>query len=152
MRRPLTLLAFIAVCQAAGALGALTTDTGRSEWYASLVKPAFMPPGWLFGPVWITLYTLMGIAAFLVFERSREAKAWVPFWIQLALNAVWTPIFFGAKAPGLALLVIGLLWVTLVVTVWAFWHVRRSAGALLVPYLAWVSFAAVLNASIVVLN
>ncbi len=149
-------LVFILGCQLVGALGAATTDTGTSPWYATLNKPAFQPPGWLFGPVWITLYTMMGIAAWRVWERRERvagaSAALRLFFAQLFLNAIWTPVFFGAHRIGLALAILLALAVTLAFTLRAFRPVDRVALWLLVPYLLWVLFATVLNAAIVWLN
>jgi tryptophan-rich sensory protein len=145
------------VSLAAGVIGSLAvTGQGFSSWYAAIQKPGFTPPGWVFGPVWTILYLLMGVAAFLVWQRGlgsrpvRTALVW--FLVQLALNAAWTPVFFGLHRIGLALLVIVLLWAVIVVTMYYFFRVSRPAGLLLVPYLLWVSFATVLNASIWHLN
>lgn len=153
-RRVLLLGAAILGCNAVGVLGALFTSTDTA-WYRELVKPAFQPPGWLFGPVWTLLYTLMGIAVFRVYERPSQTGrrgAFFFFGGQLFLNAIWSPIFFGAHALRAALFVIVCLTVVLAVTLKRFAAIDRTAGALLVPYLAWVSFATVLNAAIVVLN
>lgn len=147
---------FILVCQAAGAIGALTTDTGESSWYAGLEKPAFNPPGWVFGPVWTTLYTLMGIAAFVVWragtDRPEVRRALGLFAAQLVLNAVWTPVFFGAESIVGGAVVIVVLLVVLALTVRAFFRVSTVAGWLLVPYLLWIAFATLLNLSIWALN
>ena len=119
------------------------------EYYAGLRKPPWAPPGWLFGPVWTVLYALMGVAAWLVARNGSSARTPFVLWsAQLALNASWTPVFFGLRAPGLALVNIVLLWVALVGTVSAFFSRRPLAGALLVPYLSWVSFATALNFAI----
>jgi len=145
------------VSLAAGAIGSLAVGgQGFSSWYATIEKPGFTPPGWVFGPVWTVLYLLMGVAAFLVWQRGfgsrlvRTALLW--FLVQLALNASWTPVFFGLHRIGLALVVIVLLWIAILVTMYYFFRVSRPAGVLLIPYLLWVSFATVLNASIWHLN
>lgn len=116
-------------------------------YYARLEKPSWGPPAWLFGPVWTVLYALMGVGAWLVAGTSgSRARAPLMLWgAQLALNAAWTPVFFGVRSPGLALVNIVLLWFALVATVVAFWSRRTIAGILLLPYLAWVSFATALN-------
>lgn len=149
-------LLFILVCQLAGILGALSTATGESSWYQGLSKPVFNPPGWVFGPVWTLLYTLMGIAAYLVWQRGWHRyvvkRALAVFAVQLVLNALWTPVFFGAHQVGLALIVIGLLWVAILATMVLFYERSKLACWLLLPYLLWVSFATVLNASIWILN
>jgi len=124
-------------------------------WFAALQKPVWNPPGWLFGPVWTALYTIMAIAAWLVWRRGGFAGQGIAlslFLIQLFFNALWSPLFFGWHQPELAFADIGLLWLTLLGTVIAFWKVRPLAGALLLPYLAWVTFAGALNYSIWQLN
>jgi len=118
------------------------------EWYEALNKPTWTPPNWVFGPVWTTLYAMMAVAAWLVWQHGgfvgqRRALTW--FVIQLALNAAWTPLFFGLHHLGVALVGIVLLWGAIVMTALAFYRVSCVAAWLLVPYLAWVSFAAVLN-------
>lgn len=118
------------------------------NWYEQLNKPSWNPPGWVFGPVWTTLYLLMGIAAWLVWKRAgfRGARTTlIVFAIQLLLNAAWSPLFFGAKRPDLALIDIVLLWLAIAATLVCFWRVRPVAAMLLAPYLAWVSFALILN-------
>ena len=117
------------------------------DYYARLSKPDWAPPGWLFGPVWTVLYALMGTAAWLVARKpGSAARAPLVLWgAQLALNATWTPVFFGLRAPGLALVNIVALWSALVATIAAFFSRRRLAAGLLLPYLAWVSFATALN-------
>ena len=150
------LVGFVLVCQLAGAIGAWTTVTGDSAWYEALRKPFFTPPDWLFAPVWITLYSLMGIAAALVYQRGLKRwgtkSALALFAVQLALNAAWTPIFFGAHAIAEGAVVIVLLWLVLAWTIRRFFLVHRTAGWLLVPYLAWVTYAAALNIAILYLN
>lgn len=153
----LRLVAACAVSLSAGAIGALAVGNGGGQaWYAAIEKPSFTPPAWVFGPVWTTLYVLMGVAAFLVWRRGlgsravRTALGW--FLGQLVLNTAWSPVFFGWHRIGLALVVIVLLWATIVVTMYEFSRVSKMAAALLAPYLLWVSFAAALNASIWWLN
>lgn len=121
------------------------------EWYARLDKPPWTPPGWLFGPVWTALYLGMGVAAWLVWRSGTGTDRTVAltiFGVQLALNALWTPVFFGLHRPGIGLLVILTLGLTVAATVLLFWRIRPLAGGLLVPYLLWVAFATALNASI----
>jgi tryptophan-rich sensory protein len=115
------------------------------DWYASLNKPSWNPPAWLFGPVWTALYLMMATAAWLVWKRSGWGKAMAFYGIQLVFNAAWTPIFFGAHQPGWALVDIIAMWVAIAVTMIAFFRVSKAAGWLMVPYFAWVSFAMVLN-------
>lgn len=117
-------------------------------WYASLQKPSWNPPGWLFGPVWTLLYVLMAVAAWQVWRRGGFKANRVPlacFLVQLALNAAWTPLFFGLHQPGWAFVDITLLWLAIVFTLVAFWRAHRVSAWLLAPYLAWVSFASILN-------
>lgn len=124
-------------------------------WYAALTKPAWNPPSWLFAPVWSTLYAAMGIAVWLVWSRGGWAAQRRPltlFVVQLVLNAAWTPLFFGLHWPAVAFGEILLLWAAIATTLRAFWSVRRPAGALLLPYLAWVSFASALNFTLWRLN
>ena len=143
----------ILLCQAAGAVGALTTDTGSSPWYQSLQKPSFNPPGWVFGPVWGLLYTLMGIALYLLIRQWPQSRmAVVLFAIQLLLNAAWTPVFFGAHQIGAAMIILIAMWIAIVATMVASWSVSPAATWLLLPYLLWVSFAGVLNGAIWRLN
>jgi len=138
-----------------GASGVVFT-TPESEWFQSLTLPWFYPPTWAFGVVWTLLFTLIGIAAYLVFragtERSDVRLALGLFGLQMVVNVAWSPAFFELQAPDLALGVIGVLWLLIVTTIWAFQRVDRRAAGLLVPYLVWVSFAAVLNGSIWLLN
>ena len=125
------------------------------EWYAALKKPAWNPPGWVFAPVWTTLYTMMAVAAWLVWQRGGFAAQRRPlglFLAQLALNALWTPLFFGWHLPGLAFAEIVLLWLAIAATLIAFRPVSRVAAWLLAPYLAWVSFASFLNFTLWRLN
>ena len=138
-----------------GASGVVFT-TPETEWFQSLTLPWFYPPTWAFGVVWTLLFTLIGIAAYLVFragvDRSDVRIALGLFGLQMVVNVAWSPAFFEFQAPGLALGVIGMLWLLIVATIWAFRRVDRRAAGLLVPYLVWVSFAAVLNGSIWLLN
>jgi benzodiazapine receptor len=144
-RNILVLFGWIALTYCAAATGAFVSTGG---WYASLAKPAWNPPGWLFGPVWTLLYTMMAVAAWLVWQeggwkaRKRELGLYLFQWV---LNALWTPLFFGLQRPGLAFAEILVLDLALLATLISFWRVRRAAGLLLVPYVAWVAFASVLN-------
>jgi tryptophan-rich sensory protein len=145
------------VCLSAGAIGTLAVgEGGFRSWYSAIEKPAFTPPGWVFGPVWTVLYILMGVAAFLVWRRglaSRTVQVALGWFLgQLVLNALWSPVFFGWHRIGLALVVIVLLWAAIVVTLYRFLRVSTVAALLLVPYLLWVSFATILNAAIWWLN
>jgi len=146
------LVAWLVVCFGAAAVGSMFMP---GAWYASLNKPSWNPPSWLFGPVWTVLYAAMAVAAWLVWRRgglARQRGALGLFLLQLALNAAWSPVFFGMQRMGLALVVMMLLWAAIAATMVAFFRVSRGAGWLLVPYLAWVSFAAVLNFTLWRLN
>lgn len=143
---------FILVTYAAAAIGGMFTP---GEWYAQLAKPSWTPPAWIFAPVWTLLYTMMAVAGWLAWLRAGLAGgriAFTFFGIQLALNAAWSWIFFGLHRPGLAALEIIVLWLAIAATIGAFWRIRPASGALLLPYLAWVSFAAALNMAIWRLN
>jgi translocator protein len=152
LRAGLWLGGWLLLCFAAAAFGGLFMP---GEWYASLKKPSWNPPGWVFGPVWTTLYVMMAVAAWLVWKRggfSAQRPALVLFLVQLALNAAWTPLFFGLHRPGLAFAEMLLLWLAIAATLAAFRRVSRVAAWLLAPYLAWVSFAAALNLGLWRLN
>ena len=145
----------IAICLGAGGLGAIATTPEIDGWYRTLAKPTWNPPDSVFGPVWTTLFILMAIAAWLVWKREGFKHAAVPmtlFGVQLALNVSWSWIFFGMHQPGWAFVEIVILWLAIVATTVAFFRSSKIAGWLLVPYLAWVSFAAVLNFTIWQLN
>jgi translocator protein len=145
------LLAWIAICFAAAGLGGLVTAPHIPDWYAQLAKPAWTPPSWVFGPVWSCLYLMMAISAWLVWRQNGLAAARLPiglFALQLALNSAWSVLFFGLHRPGAAFLDILLLWIAIAATVSAFGRWSRWASLLLVPYLTWVSFAAMLNLAI----
>jgi benzodiazapine receptor len=141
------LVLWLAVCFLAAAIGA-SASVQAGAFYAELVRPDWAPPAALFGPVWTLLYAMMAVAAWLVWRRrdSRTARlALVFFVLQLLLNALWSWLFFGWRLGALSFLDIVLLWALLVTTLVFFWRIRPLAGWLLVPYLAWVTFAAVLN-------
>lgn len=148
----LALAGWVLLCFAAASLGGLF---GLGEWYDSLKKPPWNPPGWIFGPVWTALYTMMAVAAWLVSRQGgwgKQRKPLLVFLTQLVLNALWTPLFFGLQRPGLAFAEIVLLWLAIAATIAAFRPVSRAAMLLLVPYWAWVSFAAALNFTLWRLN
>jgi tryptophan-rich sensory protein len=149
MPEPHILAAIIWALILAGAGGALTSI---GPWYRNLKKPSWQPPDWLFGPAWTTLYTLMAIAAWLVWKRVGFTRALGFYFVQLILNAAWTPIFFGAHAMGWALVEISIMWIAILLTLLSFLRVQKTAGLLLVPYLAWVSFATFLNFTLWRLN
>jgi benzodiazapine receptor len=150
------LLASIVTCQLAGVLGAFFTRAAIPSWYAYLKKPSFTPPGWLFGPAWISLYLLMGIAAYLVWQKGFTERgvrtALGVFIFQLLLNALWSPAFFGCRSPLAGMIVIVLLWLAILLTIFLFFKISRPAALLLLPYILWVSYAAALNISIYLLN
>ena len=152
LRSALSLAGWALACFAAAALGGFFMP---GEWYASLKKPSWNPPGWIFGPVWTTLYTIMAVAAWLVWRQGgwrKQRKPLLSFLVQLALNALWSPLFFGLRQPGLAFVEIVLLWLAIAGTIAAFRPASRVAAWLLAPYLAWVSFAAALNFALWQLN
>lgn len=144
------LVVLLLITFAAPAVSAFIEMPGA--WYAGLNKPAWNPPAWLFGPVWTLLYTLMAVAAWLVWKRVGLDKPLPLYFVQLALNAAWTPIFFSAHAIVPALIVIVALWVAILVTWLSFRRVSALAGWLFVPYLGWVSFATYLNFTLWRLN
>ncbi len=154
MNKFLYLIAFIVVCEMAGIIGSVFTTDSVREWYPALVKPEFNPPSWVFGPVWTTLYLLMGISAFLVFVSGKEEsnRALMVFGGQLVLNTLWSIAFFGMRSPILGLIVIVLLWLAIIATMLRFYRISRTSAYLLIPYILWVSFAAVLNYFIWMLN
>lgn len=142
-------------CFSAAGLGSLWTFPSLGDWYAELNKPSWNPPNSVFGPVWTTLYALMALSAWLIWrQRERASVAWplTLFGGQLVLNALWSGIFFALHRPGWAFAEIGLLWPMILATALSFWRIHRIASILLFPYLAWVSFAAVLNGTIWQLN
>ncbi len=156
MKKILTIIGFIVLSQLAGVIGSFFTFDSVTSWYAFLERPDFAPPNWVFGPVWITLYTMMGISAFLVYEAGidrREVRlAMGLFGLQLGLNALWSILFFGLQSPVLGLICIIALWFAIVATMMSFWKISRKASVILVPYLLWVSFASILNYFIWALN
>jgi tryptophan-rich sensory protein len=143
------LVGWLVLCFGAAAVGARFRP---GTWYAGLRKPPWNPPNWLFAPVWTVLYALMAVAAWLVWRRTGLSWECGLFVLQLALNAAWTWLFFGLKRPALALAEIAVLWLVILATLLAFWSVRPLAGWLLVPYLAWVTFATALTAALWRLN
>lgn len=148
----LGLAGFVVLCFSAAAFG---SQFMPGEWFAGLKKPSWNPPNWIFGPVWSALYTMMALAAWLVWRRGGFKLNQFPlslFLTQLFLNALWSWLFFGLKNPALAFVEILLLWIAICGTIVAFWPKPRAAAWLLVPYLAWVSFAAVLNFALWQLN
>jgi len=151
----LKLVGSILLCQLAGFLGSLFTTPAIPTWYQTLKKPFFTPPNWIFSPVWIGLFILMGISLFLVWRRSDHPPfkpALIFFFVQLILNILWSVAFFALRSPFLGLIDIVLLWIAILLTILNFFKVSKWAGALLLPYLIWVSFAAVLNYFLWALN
>ncbi|HEX4271277.1 MAG TPA: TspO/MBR family protein [Rhizomicrobium sp.] len=149
--RPLYVFLFLTL--AVGALGSVATEPSIPTWYAGLAKPGFNPPNWLFAPVWTTLYILMAVAAWRVWRvTGTKSLEMTIFAVQLALNCAWSFIFFSAHQTGAALAELSLLWLTILATLILFWRHDRIAGLLFVPYLAWTSFAALLNHAIWRLN
>lgn len=148
-RSILILIAFLVACFAAAGIGSLFTFQSVRTWYPDLAKPSGTPPPWVFGPVWTTLYILMAVAAWRVWSTaggwSAARTALTIFFAQLILNALWSAIFFGARSPGTAFAEIVLLWMVILATTVAFWKISALAGALMLPYLIWVSYAARLN-------
>ena len=157
MNKITRILAVVVTCLAVGYFSGIVTRSAVTTWFPTLVKPSFNPPSWVFAPVWSMLYVMMGVAAGLVWDRieaEREVvkKALIFFAIQLALNDLWSYLFFGLQNPMLAGLEIILLWLMIFETYIQFAKINKISGYLLLPYLAWVSFAAVLNGSIWWLN
>jgi tryptophan-rich sensory protein len=150
------LLASILLCQLAGVIGSVFTASSLENWYILLEKPSFNPPSWVFFPVWTTLYTLMGISLYLVWEKGLQKpevkKGILIFGIQLGLNSLWSFLFFGLKSPYYAFIEIILLWFAILLTILQFRKISKTASYLLLPYIVWVSFAAVLNYYIWILN
>lgn len=152
MRNGLALVGFVVLCLAVGALGGWATAQSVAEWYPTLAKPSWTPPPWLFAPVWTVLYILMGVSAWLVWKTGEAKVPMLLFGAQLLLNLAWSFLFFGARSPGLALIDIAALWVAIAAMIFAYAFRSRLAAFLMVPYLAWVSFAMALNAAIFMLN
>ena len=151
-RGVLALTGWVVLCLAASGTALFVSPGG---WYASLRKPSWNPPPWLFGPVWTLLYVMMAVAAWLVWREGgwkRQSRPLGWFIFQWFLNLLWTPLFFGMHRAGLAFIDIVLLWGAISGTLMLFWRVRKAAGALLVPYLIWVTFAATLNFTIWSIN
>lgn len=145
----ITPLIFVLISQLAGVVGSFFTASKIPSWYATLNKPSFNPPGWIFGPVWITLYTMMGIASYLVWQKRGDTSlakiSLVVFFVHLVFNALWSIIFFGLQNPMLAFFEIVVLWMMIVSLIIMFYQIDKRAAYLLIPYLLWVSFASVLN-------
>lgn len=157
MSKIVKIVAVVIICLTVGYFSGMVTREAITDWYPTLIKPIFNPPNWIFAPVWTALYIMMGIAAGLVWSKieiQKEAvkKALIFFAIQLALNALWSYLFFGLHNPLLAGLEIIVLWLMIYETYAQFSKINKIAGYLFIPYIAWVSFAAILNFSIWWLN
>ena len=152
----LKLIASVGFCYVVAFFGSLVTLPSIATWYAGLNKPSFNPPNFIFGPVWTILYTLMGVALYLIWDKKKNNKsvdtAIKMFLLQLSLNFLWSLIFFGLHLPFAALLTIIALWLSIVYTILLFRKISNKAYLLLLPYIAWVSFALILNFFIVILN
>lgn len=154
-RSIVALAVFLALSFAASAIGGLFTYPAIPGWYQGLEKPSWTPPDAVFGPVWTVLYIFMAVAAWLVWKRGgwTAQRGPLTLWgVQLVLNSLWSILFFGMRNPALGLVEIVILWLAILATLIAFWKVSRLAGGLLIPYLAWVSYASALNYSILRLN
>jgi translocator protein len=150
------LLASVLICQFAGIVGSVFTVSSIDNWYSLLEKPIFNPPSWVFFPVWTLLYTLMGISLYIVWDKrlqDREVKIGLVFFVtQLILNTLWSFLFFGLRSPYYGLVEIVFLWLAILLTIFQFSKVSKTASYLLVPYILWVSFAALLNYYLWTLN
>jgi len=156
MKKIIKLVVSIVVCQLAGVIGSIFTVSNITSWYIDLSKPILNPPGWVFGPVWITLYFLMGIALFLVWNKGLEIQfnrnAFILFIVQLVFNAIWSIVFFGMHQLLISVFVIIILWLLIFVNIVQFGKISKPAAYLLLPYIVWVSFASYLNIAIYILN
>jgi tryptophan-rich sensory protein len=152
----ISLIVAIITCQAAGIVGSIFTASKIPTWYKGLIKPALNPPSWVFGPVWTTLYLLMGIALYIIWKKGLSTEgvkfALTIFAVQLILNALWSIVFFNMENLGLALINIVLMWLSILWTIVLFYRLSPTAGLLLIPYILWVSFASYLNYAIWTLN
>lgn len=156
IKKPALLVFSILISQLAGIIGSLTTMPAITGWYANLNKPFFNPPNWIFGPVWITLYTLMGISLYLVWikngKKKKHSNIIAFFLTHLVFNSLWSIVFFGLKNTSLALIIILILWTMIFTLIKKFKEINKSSAYLLFPYLAWVTFATLLNFAIWQLN
>lgn len=149
-RNYLTLIAFLLITVGGGLTIGVFNIPG--EWYNGLIKPSFNPPNWIFGPVWTILYVMIAVSGWMLWQNNRHSQAMKLWFLALGLNFLWSPAFFSAENIGLALAIIGSLLATLVLFIMKCWNVNRVAAQLFLPYLAWVSFAGLLNAALFVLN
>lgn len=156
MKNLIKLVLSIIICQLAGIIGSYFTVDSIATWYFDLTKPSLKPPNWIFAPVWISLYFMMGISLFLVWQKGlniqRNKNAFILFIIQLIVNSLWSIVFFGMHEILLAVLVIIILWLLIFASIFSFQPISKPASYLLIPYLLWVSFASYLNISIYILN
>ena len=153
MKKLLPLIIALAIPFIVAYLGSSVTTPSIGSWYATLNKPAFSPPNWIFAPVWTLLFLLMGIASYLVWKKQKKIKTPLKLYgVQLILNFLWSYLFFGLNRPDLAMADIILLWIFIFLTLKSFYKVNKLAGALLIPYILWVSFASILNFAILTLN
>lgn len=157
MKNWLKLIISLVLVSAVSYLGSLATINSIPTWYATLSKPSFQPPNWIFGPVWTILYLMIAVSLFLVWKNNKakptlKKKAYTIFSVQLFLNMLWSMIFFGAHEILSALVIVVLLWLAIIMNILAFYKISKSAGWLLVPYLLWVSFASILNFAVWMLN
>ncbi len=156
MKNLLKLIVCIVICQLAGVIGSIFTMDNISTWYPTLNKPPLQPPNWIFGPVWISLYIMMGISLFLVIKNGFNIPgvkaATAIFAVQLVLNSIWSIVFFGMHELLISVVIIAALWIFILLTMLKFKPISLTAAVLLLPYLLWVSFASYLNSAIYVLN
>lgn len=146
-------MACIIICMIAGAIGSVFTMDAIPTWYATLNKPSWTPPNWVFAPVWTTLYILMGISLYLVLQSNKKSNnAKKIFWLQLGLNVIWSVLFFGLHSPLLGMICIAALWLAIFFTIKIFYKIDRNASYLLVPYICWVTIASALNFGVLLLN
>ena len=149
MNKIFKVLISIFICQLAGIIGSFFTAPAISQWYAFLEKPSLAPPNWIFAPVWTTLFLLMGISLYLVWDKGIQLKkvriAMVIFFVHLGLNILWSFLFFGLRSPFYGFIEILILWFFILLTIFSFFKVSKKAGLILLPYLVWTSFAAFLN-------
>jgi translocator protein len=152
----LKIVVSIVACFAAAGIGSLFTVKAIPIWYAKLKKPRYTPPNWAFGPVWTALYILMGISVFLVWQKGLDTNgvllAFIIFWVQLLLNVLWSIIFFGMKSKGGGVIAIIVLWLLILATMVTSFGISGWAGALLIPYIVWVTIASYLNIGVWRLN
>jgi tryptophan-rich sensory protein len=152
----LKLIVAVFICEIAGVIGSVFTVASIPAWYATINKPWFTPPNWLFGPVWTTLFLLMGISLYFIWDKGFSDKksrlAIYVFAIQLALNVIWSILFFGLQNPFIAFTEIIVLWIAILANIVVFYRISKKAGILLVPYIVWVTIAALLNYSVWILN